>query len=46
MDPPCAARALVAIFGGVLSIQAVPFAIVMSSGAVACMGGNVLWLSG
>lgn len=37
---------LVAIFGVVLSIQAVPFAIVMSSGAVAWMGGNFLWLSG
>lgn len=37
---------LVAIFGVVLSIQAVPFAIVMTGGAVAWMGGNVLWLSG
>jgi hypothetical protein len=37
---------LVAIFGVVLSIQAVPFAIVMASGAGAWLGGNVLWLSG
>jgi len=37
---------LVAIFGVVLSIQAVPFAFVMAGGAVAWTGGNVLWLSG
>jgi len=37
---------LVAIFGVVLSIQAVPFAMVMASGAGAWLGGNVLWLSG
>ncbi len=37
---------LVAIFGVVLSIQAVPFAIVMTGGAMAWTGGNLLWLSG
>ncbi len=37
---------LVAIFGVVLSIQDVPFAIVMTGGALAWMGGNVLWLGG
>ena len=37
---------LVAIFGVVLSIQVVPFAIVMTGGAVAWMTGNALWLSG
>lgn len=37
---------LVAIFGVVLSIQAVPFAAVMTGGAVSWLGGNVLWLSG
>jgi len=37
---------LLAIFGVVLSIQAVPFALVMASGAGAWVGGNVLWLSG
>ena len=37
---------LVAIFGVVLSIQAVPFAVVMASGAGAWLGGNALWLSG
>jgi hypothetical protein len=37
---------LVAIFGVVLSIQAVPFAMVMTGGAVAWLWGNLLWLSG
>lgn len=37
---------LVAIFGVVLSIQAVPFAVVMTSGAVAWTVGNGLWLGG
>ncbi|MFB6278171.1 MAG: hypothetical protein ABEK75_01570 [Salinibacter sp.] len=37
---------LVAIFGVVLSIQVVPFAVVMTGGAAAWMGGNLLWLSG
>lgn len=37
---------LFAIFGVVLSIQAVPFAGVMASGAAAWFGGNVLWMSG
>src|SRR6056297_51997 len=37
---------LLAIFGVVLSIQAVPFALVMAGGAGAWVGGNVLWLSG
>jgi hypothetical protein len=37
---------LVVIFGVVLSIQAVPFAVVMASGAGAWLGGNALWLSG
>ena len=37
---------LVAIFGVVLSIQAVPFTMVMTGGAVAWLGGNVLWLNG
>lgn len=37
---------LVAIFGVVLSIQAVPFAGVMAGGAAAWAVGNGLWLSG
>jgi len=37
---------LVVIFGVVLSIQTVPFAVVMTSGAVAWLGGNLLWLNG
>jgi len=37
---------LVVIFGVVLSIQAVPFAVVMTGGAAAWLGGNLLWLSG
>jgi hypothetical protein len=37
---------LVAIFGVVLSIQTVPFAIVMTGGAVSWAAGNGLWLAG
>ena len=37
---------LLAIFGVVLSIQAVPFAVVMAGGAAAWVVGNGLWLNG
>jgi hypothetical protein len=37
---------LVVIFAVVLSMQTVPFAVVMTGGAGAWLGGNLLWLNG